>query len=371
MNEIKINSLLKHKPFELDEVKKKKLFSEALYESFNHHLSNNDLFKKFCESKNFKLKNNIKNIEDYPYLPVKIFKNKKLVSVPNKDLKITLSSSATTGVPSQVGLDSVTTKRQAIVAANVISDYLGKNRRPFVILDENPAVSNSKDISARAAATMGFLMFSSNPEYFLKNVEKQLYLDIEKFNKSIGEFENLKKEICIFGFTFVLYKNVLKPLKEKGIKFKLPPNSKIAHIGGWKKLENEKVTKEKFLEDAIEIFGVEKKNIFDFYGFTEQMGLLYVSSGELAKITPIYSEIIIRDFQTLKPVKDGEKGLIQILTPIPHSYPGISILTEDVGRIVGRGKDKTGRFGTHFEIIGRANQAETRGCGDIMSEFMA
>ena len=47
MNEIKINSLLKHKPFELDEVKKKKLFSEALYESFNHHLSNNDLFKKF------------------------------------------------------------------------------------------------------------------------------------------------------------------------------------------------------------------------------------------------------------------------------------------------------------------------------------
>ena len=43
MNEIKINSLLKHKPFELDEVKK--LFSEALYESFNHHLSNNDLLK--------------------------------------------------------------------------------------------------------------------------------------------------------------------------------------------------------------------------------------------------------------------------------------------------------------------------------------
>ena len=198
MNEIKINSLLKHKPFELDEVKKKKLFSEALYESFNHHLSNNDLFKKFCESKNFKLKNNIKNIEDYPYLPVKIFKNKKLVSVPNKDLKITLSSSATTGVPSQVGLDSVTTKRQAIVAANVISDYLGKNRRPFVILDEDPAESNSRDISARAAATMGFLMFSSNPEYFLKNVEKQLYLDMEKFNKSIGEFENLKRDMYIW-----------------------------------------------------------------------------------------------------------------------------------------------------------------------------
>ena len=41
-------------------------------------------------------------------------------------------------------------------------------------------------------------MFSSNPEYFLKNVEKQLYLDIEKFNKSIGEFENLKRDMYIW-----------------------------------------------------------------------------------------------------------------------------------------------------------------------------
>ena len=71
-------------------------------------------------------------------------------------------------MPSQVGLDSVTTKRQAIVAANVISDYLGKERRPFVILDEDPAESNSRDISARAAATMGFLMLSSKTGIFFE-----------------------------------------------------------------------------------------------------------------------------------------------------------------------------------------------------------
>jgi len=367
----KVELLLGHKPFELASSKKKKLFSEAMHESFNHHLNNNDLFRNYCENRDFELKGVIESMEDYPYLPVQIFKNKKLISVPNEEVKLTLSSSATTGVPSQVVLDTLTSKRQTIAAANVISDYLGRHRRPFLVLDEDPLKSTSKDISARAAATRGFLMLSSKPEYFLKNIKEQLHLDIKNLQKTIKNYENLKQEICIFGFTFILYHSVIKFLKEKGIKCQLPSNSKIAHIGGWKRLESEKVSKEKFLEDTSEVFGIDKKNIFDFYGFTEQMGLLYVGNGEMPKITPAYSEVIIRDFQTLNSVKDGEKGLIQILTPLPNSYPGISILTEDVGRIVGRGADETGRIGTQFEIIGRAKEAETRGCGDIMSEFIA
>ena len=101
------------------------------------------------------------------------------------------------------------------------------------------------------------------------------------------------------------------------------------------------------------------------------MGLLYVSVGDGPKTVSTYSEIIIRDFQTLDPVEDGKQGLIQILTPLPHSYPGISVLTEDVGRIVGRGIDTKGRAGTQFEMIGRARKAETRGCGDIMAEYIS
>lgn len=119
------------------------------------------------------------------------------------------------------------------------------------------------------------------------------------------------------------------------------------------------------------VFGVEKNNIIDFYGFTEQMGLLYGSVGESFKTTPTYSEIIVRDFQTLRPAKDGDLGLIQILTPLPNSYPGISVLTEDVGVVLARGEDEFGRIGTHFEIRGRAKDAEIRGCGDIMAEYIA
>ena len=134
-----------------------------------------------------------------------------------------------------------------------------------------------------------------------------------------------------------MYKNVVEKLLNENISFRLPPNSKIVHIGGWKKLESEKVSKTKFLEDLNTTFNVPKDCVVDFYGFTEQMGLLYANCGLNPKTTPAFSEIIIRDFQTLQPVKDGKEGLIQILTPLPNSYPGISILTEDVGRIISRG----------------------------------
>tara|TARA_B100000315_G_scaffold251859_1_gene287459 strand:- start:370 stop:1503 length:1134 start_codon:yes stop_codon:yes gene_type:complete len=365
-----IGLLLDKPPFISDASEKNNLFKAAIFEAFSHHIENNELFRNFCNNQGFSLGSNQRELSDYPYLPVNIFKNKKLYSVPNEKINAILSSSATSGTPSMIGIDSVTSKRQTVASAKVMSNYLGDNRRPFFILDEDPLVSDSVEISARTAATRGFLILASEPQYFLINNNTRLSFDIDKFQKSINSCEEKNQEVCIFGFTYVLYHHVVKELMENNIQLKLPVNSKVAHIGGWKKLVSEKISKEQFVSDISNIFGVKADNIYDFYGFTEQMGLLYVSVGNNPKTVSTYSEIIIRDFQTLEPVKDGEQGLIQILTPLPHSYPGVSVLTEDVGKIVGRGMDNTGRIGTQFEMIGRADKAEIRGCGDIMSEYI-
>ena len=367
---ISIGSLWDKPPFISDASEKNNLFKAAIFESFSHHIENNELFRNYCNNQGFSLESNQMQLIDYPYLPVNIFKKKKLYSVSNEKINATLSSSATSGKPSMIGIDSVTSKRQTVASAKVMSDYLGDKRRPFLILDEDPLVSNSNEISARSAATRGFLILASEPKYLLNNHNGQLSLNIDEFQKLVQYKNNQEQEVCIFGFTYVLYNHVIKEMIKKNIQLKLPENSKIAHIGGWKKMESEKVTKKQFVSDVSQVFGVLKENIFDFYGFTEQMGLLYVSVGDGPKTVSTYSEIIIRDFQTLDSVKDGKQGLIQILTPLPHSYPGISVLTEDVGKIVGRGIDTNGRSGTQFEIIGRARKAETRGCGDIMSEYI-
>tara|TARA_B100002003_G_C14154991_1_gene555910 strand:- start:3705 stop:4823 length:1119 start_codon:yes stop_codon:yes gene_type:complete len=366
-----IESMLRYEPFELDADEKSKVFGTAMHEAFKHHTENNELFSNYCLNQGFKLDKMPETLADYPYLAVNVFKKKRLISVPEDEIKTVLNSSATTGTPSTVVLDFITSKRQIFASAKVMAHYLGNHRRPFLILDDDPIKSHSSKISARGAATTGFLMLSSRSDYFVTSESHQLNLDIDKLEKAINNYEDSNQEICVFGFTFILYHCAVKALKEKGVSFKLPANSKIVHIGGWKKLEAQKVTKEQFVRDVSDVLGVSEDNIFDFYGFTEQMGLLYVSLGFGLKTVPLYSEIIIRDYQSLEPVKDGNEGLIQILTPLPHSYPGISVLTEDVGRITGRGKDSQGRIGTQFEVLGRAKKAEARGCGDIMAEFIA
>ena len=49
-----------------------------------------------------------------------------------------------------------------------------------------------------------------------------------------------------------------------------------------------------------------------------------------------FSKLIIRDPISDQEVEDGEVGLLHFISPIPHSYPGNSILTDDMGKIVSR-----------------------------------
>ena len=93
-----INLLFDQEPYEADAKKKKNIFNKALFESFKHHLKNNELFRTFCENQNFDFSRTPKDLSDYPYLPVNIFKNRDLSSVPENNINGILSSSATSGV---------------------------------------------------------------------------------------------------------------------------------------------------------------------------------------------------------------------------------------------------------------------------------
>ena len=66
-----------------------------------------------------------------------------------------------------------------------------------------------------------------------------------------------------------MYHTVHKQLSEDNKVYKLPKGSKIIHIGGWKKLESEKVSKQKFNNDLSKLFGIQNKDVVD-NGFTEQ-----------------------------------------------------------------------------------------------------
>ena len=103
----------------------------------------------------------------------------------------------------------------------------------------------------------------------------------------------------------------------------------------------------------------------DHYGMAEQTGCIYAECEHGNLHASIYSDVIIRRYSDFSPCDSGEKGYIQVLSALPKSYPGHSILTEDEGVIVGEDDCPCGRKGKYIKIFGRVKNAEIRGCSDI------
>lgn len=362
--------LLQKTPFSYDD-KEKQIdgsFYQAIKEELCFHYDNNEMYRRFCNNKGFNPQAFNGALTEIPAVHVAVFKElgKNLGSVPKEEIKLTLQSSATSGVPSSVPVDKITSKRQAKAMVKVVGDYIGNERKPFLIMDVDPMTGFRHILGARFAAVSGYLNFASKVGYFLKvNENNQYYFDTEGIKKYISELdENIPS--VVFGFTYILYSEVVKPLSEKNITFKLSKGSKIIHIGGWKKLESEKVSKEEFNAKASALFGIDASDVIDIYGFTEQMGLNYPDCKCGCKHAPLFSEVIVRDIVTKEPLPAGKEGLLEFITPIPHSYPGNAVLTDDIG-VIEDGECPYGRTGTRFRMLGRLKKAEVRGCGDILS----
>lgn len=359
--------LVKESAFHYEQKKKDEEFFPALIEEIRFHYDNNELYHRFCHNKGFDPYTFKGELEDIPPVQVSVFKElgTQLNSVGRDSIKLTMQSSATTGIPSSIPVDLVTSKRQAKTMVHVVGEYIGNERKPFLVMDVDPAAGFRQILGARYAAVSGYLNFASEAGFFLKiDEQNRYYFDIDGIREYIQKIND--QSSVVFGFTYILYSEVLVPLDERGISFHLPEGSKIIHIGGWKKLESQKVSKDEFNALAAKVFGIRTQDVIDIYGFTEQMGLNYPDCPCGCKHTPLYSEVIVRDVVTKEPLPAGKDGLLEFLTPIPHSYPGNAVLTDDIGMWV-EGDCEYNRGGRRFKVSGRLNKAEVRGCGDILS----
>lgn len=366
----KIDPLLELEPYSLPQAEKEKLFLEAVNEALEHHYTQNDLFKRFIDHQNFNAKNN-PTLEQLPYLPITLFKELELITGKKEDIKNMIRSSATTSnKPSVIALDEITMKRQQLALRKIMSSFLGEKRRVFIIFDSRATVEkNGLDISSRASAIRGMAQFAKSMKFILN---ENLEFDPLLLEQALQEI-NPEEEICFFGFTWLLYKTyasirnnpALNEAFTKNVE-QFNKNRKILHIGGWKKLTDIRVDKTTFNSEISTFLGTNKESIIDFYGMTEQLGTVYPDCQAGYKHLPVYSEIIIRDTNTFAPLEKGKTGFIQLLTPIPHSYPGISLLTEDLGEIVGIDDCSCGRKGKYFIFKKRVEKAPIKGCGDTL-----
>ncbi len=364
---MKTDELLELAPYDSSQ-KADTLFMQALQEECMFHYEHNEMYQQFCDRKGFDPHMPF-TIEEMPPVSVSVFKELgfKLNSVPKEDLTLALQSSATSGVPSTIVVDKETAKRQAKAMIKVVGEFIGKERKPFLIMDIDPRSSYKKLLGARFAAVTGYLRFANKTGYFLKADENNIsYFDVEGIQEYVKALD-MDKPVVVFGFTYILYQHVLQSIEKAGVQIQLPKGSKIIHIGGWKKLESEKISKDLFNDRLSNCFGIDPTDVIDIYGFTEQMGLNYPDCECGWKHTSSYVKVLVRDTVTRDVLPPGKEGLLEFITPVPHSYPGNAVLTDDIG-IIDADSCSHGRAGTRFKIVGRMKKAEIRGCGDILSQ---
>lgn len=360
------DELLAMEPYSLNKKEKTKVMTDRLVELTRHHLGNCEQYKRMMNSVGLDEKalaefdGEEKTYYDLPFLPVRLFKELKLCSVPDDEVFKTMTSSGTTGQSvSRIFLDRVTATNQQKTMVKIVSEFTGSGRMPMLIIDCPSVVKNRAMFSARGAGILGFSMFGSKKCYALTD---DMELDVE----SVQEFLDAHKgeKILLFGFTFMIWQHFYKELvrlKKEGITFDLS-NGVLIHGGGWKKLVNEAVSQEEFKQRLTDVCGL--SDVHDYYGMVEQTGCIYMQCEHGHLHASVFSDVIIRDPKDFSVAPHGQAGIIQVVSMIPESYPGHSLLTEDEGVILGEDDCPCGRMGKYFKINGRLKNAEIRGCSD-------
>jgi phenylacetate-coenzyme A ligase PaaK-like adenylate-forming protein len=297
-------------------------------------------------------------IEDIPFLPVRMFKRFALSSVQPDQVFKTLMSSGTTGqTPSRIMLDTKTAQLQAKALVKVMQSFIGEKRLPMLIIDHPSVVKDRRSFTARGAGILGLANFGRDHFYALD--DESMALRLPEMTEWLAKHKD--QTILMFGFTFMVWRYLAQALAREGRKLDLN-DAILIHSGGWKKLQDEAVSNDAFKGELKRLAGVGR--VHNFYGMVEQTGSIFVECEQGHLHAPVTGDVLVRDPRDWSVLPPGREGVIQVLSALPHSYPGHSLMTEDRGVLLGHDDCQCGRKGRFFKVFGRVPMAEMRGCSD-------
>lgn len=344
-------------PFSMGQEEKDIYMTEQLCGLTTHHRERCPQYAAMLDALGYQ-QERIGHYAKLPYLPVTLFKRMTLSSIgENADGYQTLTSSGTSGqARSRIVLDGDTRTAQQQALASIGTDFLGSKRMPMLVIDCPAAVKGQSQFSARAAGILGFSLFGTKRVFALND-------DMTLNTEAVTEFLSLygKAPFLMFGFTYIVWWHFYLEQERQGISFDCGKGI-LVHGGGWKKLQQEAVSKQEFKSGLLRLNGIAR--VHDYYGMAEQTGSIFMECEHGHLHCSDYSAVLFRRPQDFSICDVGERGLIQVMSVLPKSYPGHNLLTEDEGRLLGVDDCPCGRKGVYFEALGRAEHAELRGCGD-------
>jgi hypothetical protein len=327
-------------------------FDALALELFALQFANNPAYRKICEARQL-TPQNVSHWTQIPAVPTTAFKELELTSIPEEERTTVFYSSGTTEQkPSR-----------HFHCAESLAVYEASLWKWFQIRFDGQAeflflTPNAKQAPHSSLVHMFDTVrqkFGLPESAFLANlgVDGSWVLDFDSILKRLELACLSGKPVELLGtaFSFV---HLVDYLAEQNRSFRLPEGSRVMETGGYKN-RSRTMPKAELHELIKKVLGV--KTILCEYGMSELSSQAYDAevssqrSGVRSFHFPPWAQVQIISPETGKEVADCETGLIRIFD-LANVFSVAAIQTEDLGV----------RRGEGFELIGRAQLAEPRGC---------
>ncbi len=225
-----IEQLFETPPYSLPKAEKQALLVDHLNLLSRHHVSSCEPYRKIRRASNTENRS-FSRIDEFPYLPVRLFKDFDLKSIPDSEVIKTLTSSGTTGSQvSRIFLDKETSRFQTKALSCIVQDFIGKKRLPMLIIDSGNVIKDRRLFSARGAGILGMANFGYDHLYVL---DDQMRLNLAPLQAFLEKHRT--ETILLFGFTFMIWQHFYREIAQSKLPVDLS-HGILIHSGGWKKL---------------------------------------------------------------------------------------------------------------------------------------
>jgi phenylacetate-coenzyme A ligase PaaK-like adenylate-forming protein len=306
-------------------------FKKIAINQLRYQYENNLILNRYYNALNIKIEC-ISELNEIRFLPIELFKSNEIIC-GKPEVKHVFSSSGTTGqITSKHFVKDISMyeksffkcfemfygRPEAYCFLFLLPSYLERAGSSLVYMAENLVKKSGNNSSG----------------FYLNNYE-------ELKNKILEQNYKGEKTI-LFGVTYAL-------LDLCELDIALDENFIVIETGGMKGKRKE-ITKQELhniLKEKLKINAVHSE-----YGMTELLSQAYSKRDGIFKCPP-WMKILIRDpYSPNEYFPQGRVGAINVID-LANLYSCSFIATQDLGRDLGDGK---------FEILGRMNDAELRGC---------
>ena len=305
---------------------------------FRYQYENCQVYRQYIDMLHYDI-NKIKKLEDIPFLPIEFFKTHKIIAAGHAP-QLQFSSSGTTGSRTSIHYVADKTLYEESFL-RCFEHFVGKPSE-LAILALLPSYLE-RDNSSLVYMLNGLINQS-------KHSDSGFYLyNYDAFAEKLNELAAKDQKTLIFGVGFALLDIVEKYRFEH-------KDVLIFETGGMKGRRKE-ISREELHKKISEGFGVE--TIYSEYGMTELLSQAYSMNGESFQCPP-WMKIILRDAQDPLSIIDSfdKRGGINVID-LANLYSCSFIATQDMGKYR---KDGT------FEVLGRFDYADIRGCNMLVEE---